>query len=123
MSTPRYSEQELWQKLSVLEGQKIWSLTGVSYHTIIALDDARKRYTIRYGESEKEILVRLGDVYTLYRELYRMGTLTNRYMAENCKRLLGRSEWRQPGSAMFAVLPHLDGSVKSMEGELHISEL
>lgn len=119
MRAPRYSEQELWHRLGSFVGKRVPSLTGVSYHTIVALDDVRQSYTVRY-KTGQEVRVRFRDVYALYLELYRIGSLTNRYMTEHCRRLLGRSEWRAPGSAMFAVLPHLDGDIQSRRGELYI---
>ena len=120
MKVPRYSEQELWEKLRALEGRTIESLARRYSHTIVACEDPRKRYTIRHNRTGKEVMVRLVDVYALYLELYRFGSLTNRYMNEHCQRILGRSEWRAPGSAMFAVLPHLDGNIQSRRGKLYI---
>ena len=95
----------------------------MSSHTIVELDNARKRYTIRHKKTAKVVPGRLEDDYVLYSELYRTASITNKYMDEHCKRLLGRSEWRALGSAVFAVLPHLDEYIKSQKGRLCISGL
>jgi hypothetical protein len=95
---------------------------GLSAHTIMRFDDLKKQYTIRYNDSGNEVAVRFVDVCAIYLELYRRGLLTNEYMNTHCRRILGWSVWRRPGSAIFDILPRLDGNVSADGGRLYVSE-
>jgi len=124
VNTPRYSLQEIWNKIPSLykEGTIIHSLTGRKYHHIIWIDETTQQYKIKY-ESGNTKKISIEDLYVLYSELYKIGSLTNSYMQQHCERLLDWSKWHAPGSAMFALLPFLDDNIQVQKGELHIKTM
>jgi hypothetical protein len=116
---PRFKLDDFWTRLTGLEGRTIESLTGSDRHRIVRVDRAKKEYQIEY-ESGNRIVVRLDDLYALYRELYAHGSLSNSYMRSNCQRILGWKTWNRPGSAMFAILRLIDDTIRSKGGSLHL---
>jgi hypothetical protein len=64
--------------------------------------------------------VHLDKLYTLYCELYTVGTITRSYMDMHCGRLLNRKTWQVPGGAMLAILPLLDDNIRAEGGALAI---
>jgi transcriptional regulator with XRE-family HTH domain len=117
--SPRLTPDEICTRLSGLQGRTIESLTGRSQHRIAWVDPAKGEYEIEY-ESGNRIVVRLEDLYALYRELYVHGSLSNSYMKSNCQRILGWKTWNRPGSAMFAILPLVDETIRSDRGSLRL---
>jgi len=121
MSQPRYSKDELWERFVhfVRHTTMIKSLTGKSSHKIAHLDEFQKTYDVEYNSGNIR-KVKLDDLYNLYKELYGNQYLDSPYMTQNHKRILGWSDWHAPGSAMMAILPHLDDDIKVERGKLYI---
>jgi hypothetical protein len=116
---PKLSEDEVWKRVRGLDGQRVTSLTGRSSHRIALVDSAERCYEVRYNSGNAAI-VTLDELYALYRELYAHGSLTNLYMRENVRRVLGWDSWNRPGSAMFAILPLIDDAIQIARGSLRI---
>ncbi len=119
MRTPRYSEAELWNRIVEHDFGTIPSLEGKTWHTIIIKDTDKQRYKIQYPR-RYTAWVHLHKLYTLYCEVYQVGSLTRAYMNKHCRRLLNRSTWQIPGAAMLAILPLLDDTIYSEGGALYI---
>jgi hypothetical protein len=126
MSAPSYGQQELWDRFvtKFKEGDRVDSLTGGSCHRIGCIDKVKQEYEVEYesGCGAPRPITAEG-LYAVVCEVYRIGRVTNKYMEDNCQRLLGWRSWHSPGSALFAILPQLDeriapGGVKG--GELHL---
>lgn len=117
MTNPRYTEAEIWQRILQIDDQKITSLDGNTWHTIIAKDETRRRYKIQYPR-RYTAWVHINKLYTLYCELYAVGSITKSYMNEHCGRLLNRKTWQVPGGAMLAILPLLDDAIRAEGGAL-----
>lgn len=129
MCSPRYGRNELWEIFldRFHAGERVESLTGASWHRILTIDAAGERYQIEYGRSGNTPKpITLNDLYALYCELCRNGQLTNEYVRANLARILPDwTSWHMPGSAMFAILPHLDDNIHSGDprgGGLHLRE-
>ena len=69
MKAPRYSLDEICTRIGGLLGNRIESLTGTSFHRIVRVDPAKREYEIEYP-SRRRMIVRLDDLYALYREIY-----------------------------------------------------
>jgi hypothetical protein len=119
MTAPRLSQDELWAGICNLEGQRIESLTGKSSHRVGSVDKVQKRYEVKY-KSGSVAVVSSDELYALYRELYARGSLTNSYMTENARKVLGWESWNRPGSVMFAILPLIDNSIQVDGGSLRV---
>jgi len=119
MATPRFSLDEICTKVFGLRGQSIESLTGRSYHRIVSVDPAKKDYEIEYPSGNR-IVVSLNDLYALYGELYAHGFLTASSVKKDLQRILGWKTWHAPGRALFAILPHVDDSIRKNGGELEL---
>jgi hypothetical protein len=117
VKNPRYTEAEIWQKLLQIDEQKIPSLDGNTWHTIIEQDETKQRYKIQYPR-RYTAWVHLTKLYTLYCEVYAVGSITKSYMDEHCGRLLNRKTWQVPGGAMLAILPLLDDAIRVERGAL-----
>jgi len=119
MTTPRYTEQEIWDKLNELIGCEINSLTDRKTHLLVSADQADRTYLIQY-ESGNTKRIKLDQLYALYAELHLRGELSYQYMGQHVKQILGWSQWHAPGSAMMAILPVLDERIVSKGGTLFI---
>ena len=119
MNAPRFSRDEICAKLSGLLGKTIKSLTGSSYHRIVRVDPVKKEYQIEYPSSSR-MIVRLDDLYALYREIYARGSIDGAYVRKNVRRILGWKTWHAPGRALFAILPLVDDSVRPDGGALRL---
>lgn len=51
----------------------------------------------------------------MYKELYRIQKMPRDYMREH-PQIVGLTQWRQPGSTIYAILPHLDDNVHADAG-------
>ena len=116
---PRLSQDEVWTRVRDIDGQRITSLTGSSSHRVALVDEAERRYEVRYNSGNTAI-VGLDELYALYSELYAHGSLTNSYLRDNVHRTLGWNSWNRPGSAMFAILPLIDDAIQIVGGSLRI---
>lgn len=119
MKSPPYSEADIWKKILHLDKQRIPSLDGKTWHTIIIKDETRRRYKIQYPR-RYTAWVHMDKLYTLYCELYAVGTITRSYMDTHCGRLLNRKTWQVPGGAMLAILPLLDDNIHAEGSTLSI---
>ncbi len=108
------SEEEMWKGIERLcnEEAVINSLSGSSHHKITAFSSASKSYTITYGPSGKSIDADFSKVYKMYSMLCENGRLFNKDMENGGHDEIGMSSWNRPGSAMLAVIPHLDSEVQ-----------
>jgi len=116
---PRLSQGEVWTRVRDIDGQRITSLTGSSSHRVALVGEAERRYEVQYNSGNTAI-VGLDELYALYSELYAHGSLTNSYMRDNVRRILGWDSWNRPGSAMFAILPLIDDAIQIVGGSLRI---
>ena len=67
---PRLSQDEVWTRVRDIDGQKgSTSLTGSSSHRVALVDEAERRYEVRYNSGNTAI-VGLDELYALYSELY-----------------------------------------------------
>lgn len=112
---PRYTKEQLWERIVHIGNTKIPSLNGKTWHMIIARDDDKSRYKIQYPR-RYTAWVHLEKLYVLYCELYLVGSLTRSYMDTHCNRLLERTTWQVPGAAMLAILPLLDDAIEAGDG-------
>jgi transcriptional regulator with XRE-family HTH domain len=119
MNAPRFSRDEIYTKLSGLLGKTIKSLTGSSYHRIVRVDPVKEEYQIEYPSSSR-MIVRLDDLYALYREIYARGSIDGAYVSKNVQRILGWKTWHAPGRALFAILPLVDDSIRPDGGALRL---
>ena len=103
-----------WEGVSGLhsKGERFYSLVRKNEYQITALDKTNDRYRIKY-ESKREKWVPMNELYAIYPELYRLGTLPRNYLRnpENSIRIIGRGKWHAPGASMYAILPVLDKSI------------
>jgi hypothetical protein len=116
-TAPRLSQEELWARLCKLKCREISSLDSRSSYRIASVDRAAERYEVEYT-SGKRFVVSSDELYALYRELYGRGSLTNSFMKDNARRVLGWSAWNRPGPAMFAILPLIDDGIRDARGSL-----
>lgn len=119
MSAPRFSIEEVVAVVSNLEGETIRSLTGRSSHVVKSVDKASLTYEIEY-ESGNRKTIKVEELYTLYAHLYAHNKLTNEYMLENHEEVLGWKHWHAPGSAMLAILPHIDDKIRYEGANLYL---
>ena len=112
-TAPRLSQEELWARLSTLKGRQISSLNRRSSYRIASVDQTAKRYEVEFT-SDRRFIVSSDELYALYRELYRRGSLTHASMKEDAQRILGWSSWNPRGSALFAILPRIDDGIRSV---------
>ena len=123
-TAPRLSQEELWARLCKLwarlcklKCREISSLNSRSSYRIVSVDQMAKRYEVEYTSGTR-FVVSSDELYALYRELYGRGSLTDSYMKDNARRVLGWSSWNRPGSAMFAILPLIDDGIRNVRGSL-----
>ncbi len=79
---------------------------------------AAKKYSVRY-ESGRLYSIPLHDLYPVYVELYRLGSMPRNYLrnASNGERLVGHTRYTHaPGATLFAILPELDDRIQVGEG-------
>ncbi len=115
MTDPRYTEDELWERL-----RAIWNC-GATYHSLVqkrkyvmlSLNELKKNCTFRF-ESGHPKAIPFDDLYAIYTELYARGDLPRDFLrnSENSLRVMGRKSWHSPGAAMYALLPLLDDAIK-----------
>jgi transcriptional regulator with XRE-family HTH domain len=117
MNKPRFSLEEVCASVAGLLGSRVTTLTGKSSHRIVSVDPAKMEYEIEYASGNR-VLVRLRDLYALYRELYTRGSIDRSYVSKNVKSILGWKTWHVPGCALLAILPHVDNSIRRDRGAL-----
>jgi hypothetical protein len=83
------------------------------------VDQTAKRFEVEYTSGNR-FVVSSDELYAPYRELYGRGSLTNSYMKDNDRRILGWSSWNRRGSAMLAILPQIDDGIGVAGGSLCI---
>ena len=107
------TDDELWAGIEKLCADKIVieSLTKRSHHTIVATKPASREYTIKYGKSGDNVNVKFWKVGKMYSMLCEAGRLFNSDMVNGGHNDVEMSTWHIPGSAMLAVIPHLDSEV------------
>ncbi len=120
---PRYSRQELWQRIQNLWGRGcVWmSLVAHKGYRATDLDETQRRCEFEY-ESGTRKWIPLDDLYAVYAELYRRERLSRAYLKDpdNSQRVVGRRYWHAPGAAIFGLLPVLDDRIGSSDGELFV---
>ncbi len=123
-TAPRLGQQELWARVSErlarsceLRHREMLLTTRRSSYRIASVDRTAERYEVEYS-SGRRFFISSDELYALYRELYRSGSLTNAYMKANARRVLGWSSWKRPGSAIFAILPRIDEGIRDVRGSL-----
>ena len=99
MNSPRYSLEEVGTRVASLVGRRVLSLTGRSSHRIVRVDPAKMEYEIEYSSGNR-VLVRLNDLYALYREVYARGSIDGSYLSNNVESILGWKKWHLPGSCV-----------------------
>jgi transcriptional regulator with XRE-family HTH domain len=119
MNAPRFTFEEICSRVAGLRGSRVPSVTGRSSHRIVGVDPAKREYEIEYASGNR-ILVRMDDLYALYRELYARGSIDGTYVSDNVQRILGWKTWHAPGRALFAILPLVDDSIRSTGGALSL---
>ena len=80
----RYTESELWQELSALfeASRPFYSGTKGKAYFIDSIDETTKMYTVRYERGNLK-QIPLHDLYAIYVELYRLGTLPRDYLKDS----------------------------------------
>jgi hypothetical protein len=111
MTNPRFNEDQLWERIISLNGKTIQTLEEGNVHTIIDIDRRKLEYKIVYNKTNKSAAVKFKELYIMYKELYKNGSMLRNYMEENSQRFVGH-KWRQPGASMYAILPQLDDAIK-----------
>ena len=121
MRTP-LTKEHLWENLVQLtkRTREIRSLTGQKRHLIKKLNYNDKSYRIEYAETGNQKTVKLDDLFAMYTELYANGFLNTGYMGKAYKRILPWGGWTAPGSAMLAILPHLDPQIRADKGTIMV---
>jgi hypothetical protein len=120
MAAPRYTESELWQNLCSLfkTNSPFYSGTKGKKYLIDSIDETMKAYSVLY-ESGRSKQIPLRDLYAVYAELYRLGSLPRDYLrnSDNGQRLVGHNRYSHaPGATLFGILPSLDDHITVEEG-------
>jgi hypothetical protein len=125
MTTPRFTEAELWARILTLwkPGWAFVSLVHRKKYLALEVDHDRQRCRV-LCESGNCLWMGFQDLYDVYRELYWVGQLPRSYFcdAANSLRVLGKRTWRAPAAAVYALLPLLDTCIRvSHQGDLSLS--
>jgi hypothetical protein len=115
MKEPRFKADELWETIRSIytTGTPFYSLIQRKEYHLVAIDESEKNYTVRY-ESGNMISVPLKDLYAIYRELYRVGDFSRKYLRqpESGRRIVGHTHYcGSPGATIYGILPALDGQI------------
>jgi hypothetical protein len=123
MTDPSFNKDELWESLRRLSEQKrkVHALKfNDNYHTITALDEERRIYSILF-RSQKSHEISFDTLYILYTELYKNGWIDSNYMAQHSKRLYNKP-YITNGTAMLAEIYHCDRNVVNTNGMLSLKK-
>jgi hypothetical protein len=119
MADPRFTRERLWEQLRTvwITREKYYSLVHHNTYVMLSLGEAQSHCTLKY-ESGRVRAISFDELYALYAELYKNGSLSRSYLRdpETCQRVIGRRHWGPPGAAMYALLPLLDDKIAVEEG-------